>query len=92
MSRQDNVLRTVESCIELINQARLTREEMVLFLSQLLSRIGASIHWGIENPQGERPQRMTYELAKKLYFENPTTGTTILKVAFDLVEVLVHKR
>jgi hypothetical protein len=92
MTRNDGITKAVTSCVDILNAAGFTREEVVIFLSQLLSRIGASIHWQFEGPEAPMPEKMTPEVARKLYLDHPTTGTTILKVAFDLMDVLVHKQ
>lgn len=89
--RQKKVERAVVGCIDLITKAGLSREELVVTLGQLLIRSGYSVHWGYEDPMTEKPERISKEEAEELYVKNPTTGTTLMKIGFDLQDVLLLK-
>jgi len=86
------VEKVIESCLRIANTAGLNREELVVVLAQLLIRSGFSIHWGYEDPKEEKPTKINKEMADKLYFNDPSTGTTLMKIGFDLQEVLLLKK
>lgn len=87
--QQKKIERAVVACIDLITKARLSREELVVVLGQMLIRSGYSIHWGYENPGIEKPEKISKDMAEDLYISNPTTGTTLMKIGFDLQDVLL---
>ena len=89
--RQKKIEGTVVACIDAITKAKLTREELVVTLGQLLIRSGYSVHWGYETPGTEKPERIDKEMAEELYMKDPSTGTTLMKIGFDLQEVLILK-
>ncbi len=82
----------VTNCITQINTKKLSREELIVTLGQLLIRSGYSVHWGLETPRTERPESVDQKIAEDLYSSNPTTGTTLMKVGFDLQDVLLLKQ
>jgi hypothetical protein len=86
------VEKAIAECIETLNNARLSREELVVALGQLLIRSGYSVHWNLENPGTERPEKVDQTTANNLYHGNPTTGTTLMKIGFDLQEVLLLRK
>jgi hypothetical protein len=83
--------KVISECLDLLGKAKLSREEMVLVLGQLMIRVGYSIHFNHEAKGSERPKQMNMELASKMYFERLTTGTTLMKIGFDLQDVLLVK-
>lgn len=85
------VEKAITGCVNVLTDSKLSREELVVVLGQLLIRSGYSIYWGYEEPMAERPEQVSKEMADELYMGNPTTGTTLLKVGFDLQDVLVLK-
>jgi hypothetical protein len=89
--RQKKIESTVTGCLELVNKAKLSREELIVLLGQMLIRSGYSVHWGFEDPIAERPEKITIEKAEQLYTNNPSTGTTLMKVGFDLQDKLLIK-
>lgn len=89
--RQKKIEEVVCDCLKLTNEAKFSREELVVFLAQMLIRSGYSIHWGYENPRIEAPEKVNKGMINDLYMENPSTGTTLMKIGFDLQEELLHK-
>ena len=89
--RQKKVEETIKGCLELVNKAKLSREELVVALGQMLIRSGYSVHWGHEDPVAERPEKIDRETAEQLYMSSPSTGTTLMKIGFDLQDELLVK-
>ena len=89
-SREEKKIeRVITDCLKIISSAKLTRENLVVTLGQILIRSGYSIHWGYEDPKIEQPETINKEMAEDLYVSNPSTGTTLMKIGFDLQEVLL---
>jgi len=89
--RQKKVESAIHDCLSRINQIKPSREELVITLAQLLIRSGYSVHWGYENPMTECPSRIDKDTVEQLYVSSPSTGTTLMKIGFDLQEVLLLK-
>lgn len=89
--RQKKVEEAIHDCLGRINQIKPSREELVVTLAQLLIRSGYSVYWGYEDPVAERPERIDKDTAEQLYTSSPSTGTTLMKIGFDLQEVLLLK-
>lgn len=92
--REKLVLKVVDEILGTINSRKLSREEIVILLGQVLIRTGYSIHFNYEvspEKRAQAPKNMTLAEANKLYEENFTTGTTLIKIGFDLQEVLLLK-
>lgn len=86
------VERTISDCLGIINKTKPTRENLVIILAQLLIRSGYSVHWGHEDPVAERPEKIDKDMAEQLYVTNPSTGTTLMKIGFDIQDVLLLKK
>jgi hypothetical protein len=89
--REKKVESSIVNCINILNKAKLSREELIVVLGQLLIRSGYSIHYLYEEKDSERPDKINQETANKLYFKKFTTGTTLMKVGFDLQDTLLLK-
>ncbi len=83
--------KVVFDCISRLNKDKLSREELIVALGQMLIRVGYSIHWSHEVPVDGRPDSISAEIAEKLYESNPSTGTTLMKVGFYLQDRLLIK-
>ncbi len=90
--REKKLEGSITDCLETINNAKLSREELVVVLGQLLIRSGYSVYWGYENPGTERPDKVTKEIAEDLYISTPSTGSTLMKIGFDLQDVLLLRK
>jgi len=91
MKREDKIDGLIRDYLTLITKAKLSREEVVIVIAQILIRTGYSFYQKYEDGKVELPSRIEKEFADKLYFEDPTTGTTLMKIGFDLQEELLIK-
>jgi hypothetical protein len=89
---KNKVKTLIDKCVGLVDSARLSEEEVVVFLVHLLIRSGYSIHWGAEVPKKNKPKTITKEDADKLYYNSPSTGTVLMKAGFDLQSMLVPEK
>lgn len=89
--REEKVSKLIQQCLTLTHQAKLSREEIVTLLGQLLIRVGYSLYFQYENPapKDKRPLKIEAKEAARLYESNPTTGTTLMQIGFDLQEKLL---
>ena len=89
--REKRLSKLIQQSLTLMDQAKLSREEIITLLGQLLIRVGFSLHYQYENPTPEasRPPKILPEEAERLYNSNPTTGTTLMQIGFDLQEKLL---
>jgi hypothetical protein len=90
--KMKKVEKTIDKIIDLISIGKFNREEIVIILSNTLIRAGFSFYFLYERGKTEkRPKSIDSEFAKNLYFDFPSTGTTMMKVGFDLQELLSNK-
>jgi hypothetical protein len=78
----------LDECIEAVNRDKLTQEELIVFIGQLVINSGHALYYKTERKEAQRPEKITYELANKLIEEDPTTGTSLMKIGFDIQSFL----
>jgi len=89
--RKKKLDRTIDACLATINKMKLTREEVILTLAQLLIRAGYSFYYKLEMPTDSPPEKVTRNEVEKLFFTNPTTGVTLMQIGFDMQNRLLHR-
>ena len=75
------VEKVIVNCLEICNAAKLSREELIVTLAQLLIRSGYSIYWGFENPVIDKPEKINKEIADKLNLSVNTVKCHIQKIS-----------
>jgi len=88
--KKKKVQKTIHSILQELNSIKPTREELLVILGQVLVNSGYSVYYSIES-QKEAPEKVTAEQAQGLYFNEPTLGTTLMKLGFDLQGVLLKE-
>ena len=78
--RQKKVNKTLDSISETVNSFGLTQEELVVLLSALLIKCGASLHFPAETPIPE----LDDEVIQKLFLEEQTVPTVLMQVGVDI--------
>ncbi len=78
----------LDQCISAINQSKISEEELVVFVGQLVIHSGYSLYYKFERKGIELPEKVTYELANELMESDPTTGASLMKIGFDLQSFL----
>ena len=80
--------RLVDKTIEIISNKGLTEEELVIFLGQILIRVGYSMHF---NGKENIPREIHKESAEEIALMSPTAGSSIMKLGFDIQDVLIER-
>lgn len=80
--------KVLEQCVVLINHAKLSEDELIILLGHLIIRIGYSLYF---NNKEEKPENVTRELAEELAFAEPHIGTSLMKLGYDITQVLESK-
>ena len=89
--RADKVESTIQKCLDEMQNSKLSREETLVLLAQLLIRSGYSFYYQFENKISaeDRPNKISHLEVQILHDDNPTTGTTLMKLGFDIQEKLL---
>ena len=80
--RKKRIDKAITAVLSTIEASKLTREELLVVMGQVLIRIGYAIHFKWETTE-KPPLQMTYEQAESMYFKQQTLGTALLKLGFD---------
>lgn len=92
MVRTERVQQTVKTITDSLQGQKLTSEEVILVLSNLLIKVGYTLFFKMETNEKERPQLgISREEVEKLYRESPSTGGSLMKIGFDLQYYLLVK-
>jgi hypothetical protein len=82
----------IQETLSKINHSKLSREEIVVYLSEILTRIGYSLYYRYERPKEEKPTgKLSGERIERLWLEDPTPGSSLMKLGFDVYDVLLRR-
>lgn len=88
--RHKKVNKFVKEVVAQLNKANFSREEIIAFLSQLLTRIGYSLYYRYERKDLETPKDLlTGEEIEALWLNDATAGSSLMKLGFDIQDVLL---
>lgn len=90
MIDQEKVQEAYNKCISILD-GNFSREEIITVLSKLTTNTGLAIYYKIENPEEKVPAKINAEQAEELYWNNPSTGSTLIKLGFDIHKILLEK-
>ena len=90
--RKKVVERLVQESLSGINDSGLSKEEIIVFLSEILTRIGYSLYYRYERPDIERPKgKLEGPEIERLWLEDSTAGSSLMKLGFDVHDVLLRR-
>lgn len=90
--RKKKINKLIDETINLINSYRLSKEEMIKFIGEILTRIGYSIYYGYERKDLVPPsQELDPVTIDQLWLKDPTAGSSIMKLGCDVYEVLLSR-
>lgn len=82
----------VQETLAQINSSGLSREEIVIYLSEILTRIGYSLYYRYEKPDATRPTtKLSGAEIESLWLADPTPGSSLMKMGFDVHDVLLRR-
>lgn len=90
--RQNKVDLVITKAIDEILEQKLSPEEVILVISGLLTRIGYSFYYLIEQKDKPQPQKLlTPEEIKNMWLQEPTVGTSLLMLGCDVQEIFLKQ-